>query len=118
VGSCVAGFLVNIAGSLLTKRTSAMTLKTMTMARNAALVLFSALVMGETITSLEATGYTLLLGFFVVYTVAKAHEPKEPPPPPRVGAAREEGDEEDTDEEVAAAAEATPMLPIRGGDRS
>ena len=41
LGSCVAGFLVNIAGSLLTKRTSAMTLKTMTMARNAALVLFS-----------------------------------------------------------------------------
>lgn len=41
LGSCISGFLVNIAGSLLTKRTSAMTLKTMTMARNAALVLFS-----------------------------------------------------------------------------
>ncbi|KAL3925170.1 MAG: hypothetical protein SGPRY_003711 [Prymnesium sp.] len=79
LGSCISGFLVNIAGSLLTKRTSAMTLKTMTMARNAALVLFSALCMGETITLLEASGYSLLLVFFIAYTIVKASEPKASP---------------------------------------
>ena len=38
-----------------------------------------ALVMGEKITALELAGYSLLLGFFVLYTVVKAHEPKETP---------------------------------------
>jgi len=68
MASGVSGFFVNITGSLLVKRTSSMTLKTMTMARNAGLVLFSAVCMGETITALECCGYTLLLVFFIAYT--------------------------------------------------
>ncbi|KAL1504224.1 hypothetical protein AB1Y20_010633 [Prymnesium parvum] len=123
LGSCLAGFLVNIAGSLLTKRTSAMTLKTMTMARNAALVLFSALCMGETITALEATGYSLLLLFFVSYSVVKANEPKESPRDPvenliclhvpqmsSITGYISEGDEESNS--------ATPMLNVHSNSRS
>ena len=68
IASGVSGFFVNITGSLLVKRTSSMTLKTMTMTRNAGLILFSALCMGETITMLEAAGYTLLLFFFVLFS--------------------------------------------------
>ena len=48
------------------------------MARNGGLVLFSALLMGETITSLEAFGYTGLLVCFTLYTMVKAQESKAP----------------------------------------
>ena len=50
-----SGFLVNVSSFLLVKRTSSMTLKTMTMARNGGLVLVSALVFGESVTLLEAS---------------------------------------------------------------
>ena len=74
VASGFSGFFVNITSFLLVKRTSSMTLKTMTMARNGGLVMVSALLMGETITGLEAFGYTGLLFFFSMYTVVKAQE--------------------------------------------
>jgi len=69
-----SGFFVNITSFLLVKRTSSMTLKTMTMTRNGGLVIFSALLMGETITSLEAFGYSGLLVFFGLYTYTKASQ--------------------------------------------
>ena len=40
--------------------------------------------MGEKITGLELAGYSLLLVFFVAYTVIKANEPKEAPPEPKL----------------------------------
>ncbi len=69
-----SGFFVNVTSFLLVKRTSSMTLKTMTMARNGGLVIISSLLMGEVITPLEAVGYTGLLGCFAMYTCVKAHE--------------------------------------------
>ena len=71
-----SGFFVNITSFLLVKRTSSMSLKTMTMARNGGLVIVSALLMGETITTLEAVGYSGLLFFFSLYTAAKSQEGK------------------------------------------
>ena len=56
-----------------------MTLKTLTMARNGGLVIVSALVFGETITTLEGIGYTGLLGCFACYTYVKATESMPPP---------------------------------------
>ena len=76
LASGFSGFFVNITSFLLVKRTSSMSLKTMTMARNGGLVIVSALLMGETITTLEAVGYSGLLFFFSLYTAAKSQEGK------------------------------------------
>lgn len=76
--SGVSGCLVNLTSFLLVRRTSSMTLKTMTMARNGGLVLFSALLMGESISNLEALGYTGLLGCFAMYTYVKSTEAAKP----------------------------------------
>ena len=78
LASGFSGFFVNVTSFLLVKRTSSMTLKAMTMARNGGLVLFSALLMGETITALEAFGYTGLLVCFTLYTMVKAQESMPP----------------------------------------
>ena len=78
--SGLAGLFVNFTSFLVVKRTSSMTLKMMTMARNGALVIFSALVMGETITTLEAVGYSGLLFFFALYTYTKLREKEAPIP--------------------------------------
>jgi len=80
VASGFSGFFVNMTSFLLVKRTSSMTLKALTMARNGGLVLFSALLMGETITGLESFGYTGLLVCFTLYTIAKAQEAAQPKP--------------------------------------
>ena len=74
LASGIAGACVNLTSFLLVKRTSSMTLKTLTMARNGGLVMVSALAFGETITSLEAIGYTGLLACFAIYTLVKAGE--------------------------------------------
>jgi len=79
IASGCSGFFVNITSFLLVKRTSSMTLKTMTMTRNGGLVIVSALLMGETITSLESFGYSGLLIFFALYTHAKAVEKEQKP---------------------------------------
>jgi len=85
--SGLSGCFVNLTSFLLVRRTSSMTLKTLTMARNGGLVIVSALVLGEPITSLEALGYTGLLGCFAVYTWLQATEKK--PPAPNTAAAVE-----------------------------
>ena len=54
-----AGFFVNISSFLLVKRTSSITLKLITMARNGGLVLVSAVVFGEAISPLEGVGYVV-----------------------------------------------------------
>jgi len=74
LASALAGCFVNFTSFLVVRRTSSMTLKTLTMARNGGLVIVSALVMGEEISSLEAFGYTGLLICFAMYTVVKANE--------------------------------------------
>ena len=74
LASGISGAFVNLTSFLLVKRTSSMTLKTLTMARNGGLVIVSAVIMGETITGLEAFGYTGLLLCFTMYTIVKASE--------------------------------------------
>lgn len=76
--SAFSGFVVNVASFLLVKRTSSVSLKLITMARNGGLVLASALFFGETITALEGIGYAGLLLFFALYTVAKNQEAAAP----------------------------------------
>jgi hypothetical protein len=77
LASAFSGFFVNLGSFLLVKRTSGITLKLITMARNGGLVLASALCFGETITTLEAVGYAGLLFFFGAYTVVKQQENKQ-----------------------------------------
>lgn len=72
--SAFSGFFINLCSFLLVKRTSGITLKLITMARNGGLVLASALCFGETITTLETVGYAGLLFFFGAYTVIKQQE--------------------------------------------
>lgn len=67
----VLGFAVNVASFLVIKRTSSIMLKLMGTARNAGLVLFSAIFLGETITGLQAFGYFVCLVFFGVYNYFK-----------------------------------------------
>ena len=74
IASGFSGFFVNVTAFLLVKRTSSISLKLITMARNGGLVLVSALCFGETITLLEAIGYAGLLSFFGAYTVVKQQE--------------------------------------------
>jgi len=81
IASGISGAFVNLTSYLLVKRTSSMTLKTLTMARNGGLVIVSALIMGETITWLEGVGYTGLLGCFAIYTYVKATEGSAKAPP-------------------------------------
>ncbi len=77
--SGLSGCFVNLTSFLLVRRTSSMTLKTLTMARNGGLVIVSALIMGEPISGLEAFGYTGLLGCFALYTWLQATEKAKPP---------------------------------------
>ena len=48
-------------------------------ARNAGLVLISALALGEEVTLQQAAGYALCLIFFALYNYYKMTEPKAPP---------------------------------------
>ena len=94
---CVAGlsgFLINLSGFLLVKRTSGMTLKILTMSRNGGLVLVSAVVFGETITRLEAFGYSGLLVCFALYTFEKTRPEAAAPPHAGDGAGHEDQDVE------------------------
>ena len=65
------GFAVNLASFLVIKRTSSVMLKLMGTARNAGLVLFSAVVLGEEITPTQTFGYVVCLVFFGVYNYYK-----------------------------------------------
>jgi len=80
LASGISGCCVNLTSFLLVRRTSSMTLKTLTMARNGGLVIASAVLMGEPISGLEAFGYTGLLSCFAMYTYVKAQEGTVPMP--------------------------------------
>jgi len=67
----VLGFAVNIASFLVIQRTSSVMLKLLGTARNAGLVLFSAVFLGEEITPLQGFGYALSLAFFGLYNYYK-----------------------------------------------
>ena len=65
--AALLGFLVNVASFLVIKRTSSVMLKLMGTARNAGLVLFSAVFLHETITLTQTAGYAMCLAFFGLY---------------------------------------------------
>jgi len=68
------GFLVNIASFVVIKRTNSIMLKLMGTARNAGLVLFSAVFLGDTITPTQVFGYGVCLTFFGVYNYYKMNK--------------------------------------------
>ena len=72
--SFILGFLVNVASFLVIKRTSSVMLKLMGTARNAGLVLFSAVFLGDEITATQAVGYAICLFFFGLYNYYKMHK--------------------------------------------
>ena len=61
------GFCVNMAAFLVIKSTGSVTLKVLGTARNASLVVFGAVVIGETISQLELFGYCCSLAAFAAY---------------------------------------------------
>lgn len=65
------GFLVNVASFLVIKRTSAVTLKVMGTARNAALVLYGVMLAGEFVSQQQFFGYGLSLTAFGFYNYYK-----------------------------------------------
>ena len=74
IASGFSGCFVNLTSFLFVRRTSSMTLKILTMARNGGLVIASAVMFGEEISALEAFGYSGLLVCFGLYTYVKANE--------------------------------------------
>jgi len=69
--AALLGFAVNVASFLVIKRTSSVMIKLLGTARNAGLVLVSALALGDEVTRTQAAGYVLTLGFFAVYNYLK-----------------------------------------------
>ena len=76
VFAALLGFAVNVASFLVIKRTSSVMVKLLGTARNAGLVLFSALAMGEEVTGQQGLGYTICLLFFGCYNYYKLTEVK------------------------------------------
>mmetsp|Transcript_18047 Transcript_18047/g.41486 ORF Transcript_18047/g.41486 Transcript_18047/m.41486 type:complete len:113 (+) Transcript_18047:169-507(+) len=69
--SASLGFFVNICTFLVIKATNSVTLKVLGTARNAGLVVFSTLFLGEQVGLLELVGYSLSLFFFALYNYYK-----------------------------------------------
>ena len=67
MASAVLGFLVSFCSFLVIKSTNSVTLKVLGLARAAGLILWSALVMGEHVTTMELTGYSVSLTAFFAY---------------------------------------------------
>ena len=65
--SASLGLLVNLSGAWVIKLTSAVTLKVLAAARNAVLIIFSALLLGEKVSALELGGYGFSLVCFALY---------------------------------------------------
>ena len=61
------GFCVNMAAFLVIKSAGSVMLKVLGTARNAGLVVFGAVVIGETISGLELVGYCFSLAAFAAY---------------------------------------------------
>jgi len=78
--AAVLGFAVNVASFLVIKRTSSVMVKLLGTARNAGLVLVSALALGDEVTGQQAAGYALTLAFFGVYNYLKLTEARASPP--------------------------------------
>ena len=74
--AAILGFAVNVASFLVIKRTSSVMVKLLGTARNAGLVLVSAVALGEEVTTQQALGYALCLAFFGSYNYYKMTEPK------------------------------------------
>ena len=107
--AALLGFAVNVASFLVIKRTSSVMVKLLGTARNAGLVLLSALALGEEVTAQQALGYGICLAFFAAYNYFKLTEKKEsakPPGSPLPGGKR------------GAAAPAAAELTLRGGRSS
>lgn len=71
LSSAALGFGVNLCTFLVIKSTNSVTLKVLGTARNAGLVLLSAWLYNERITSLESFGYAISLAAFAAYNVFK-----------------------------------------------
>ena len=65
------GFLVNISSFLVIKEVGSVALKVLGTARNAGLVLFSAVFLGEQITPTQTVGYAICLAAFALYNYYK-----------------------------------------------
>ena len=72
VGASVFGFLINFAGFLVIKHCSALTLKVLSNARNAAIVLIAAVALAEPVTQQQVLGYSITIVGFMYYNHAKA----------------------------------------------
>eukprot|EP00937_MAST-01D_sp_MAST-1D-sp2_P003159 g3159.t1 len=72
LGAAFMGFLINFAGFLVIKYCSSLTLKVLSNARNAAIVLIAAVLFGESVTTQQVVGYTITLVGFIAYNHIKA----------------------------------------------
>ena len=72
-GAMALGFAVNVASFLVIQRTNSTTLKLMGTARNAGLVLFSWMFLGDKITGMQCFGYSITLIFFGLYNYFKIY---------------------------------------------
>jgi len=68
------GFCVNMAAFLVIKSTGSVMLKVLGTARNAGLVVFGALVLGEAVTATELCGYAMSLAAFGAYNYYRMKE--------------------------------------------
>ena len=71
LASALLGFGINTISMLVIKHTGAVTLKVMGAARNAGLVLFSVVVLGEASSMTQLVGYGASLCFFALYNYYK-----------------------------------------------
>jgi len=69
------GFIVNTAGFLVIQTSGAVALKVLGTARNAGLIVFCAVFMGEHITALESCGYVVALTAFSYYSYLQLTKP-------------------------------------------
>lgn len=69
--ACASGIVINATTTLIVSRVSALSMKSMAMARNAMLVVFAAVVMGEEVTAVQLLGYCGMLVCFVAYVFTK-----------------------------------------------
>jgi len=70
--ACVLGVAVNLSSMLMIKYTSSVSLKLLSTARNAGLVLYAVIFGGEQTTFLQLLGYSVCVVFFALYVYAKS----------------------------------------------
>jgi len=72
VAAALLGFCINFASFLVIKYTSSLTLKVLSNARNAAIVVAAALLFSEPVTGQQVVGYTITLVGFLYYNQVRA----------------------------------------------